>query len=104
VPTAIETYLGSKELKKLIVSRSFDLKLPLQAICLDLGISYREFMQSYINSNENKHYEIDEEKFEGILSHLGIEIRHQFIINKNFDYFEQQNKLREVLKKHKNGE
>lgn len=101
MPTAIATYLGSKELKKLIVNRSFDFGLPLKAICIENDVNYQEFMQSYINSNENRHFEISEENFEGILSSLGIEVRHQFIINKNFDFKERQNQLRQVLSKSK---
>lgn len=97
--TALQTYLGSKELKKLIYNRSVEFNLPLKGICLENGVNYADFMNAYINSSENKKFEIEEEKFEGILSSLGIEIRHQFIINKSFNYQEKQNQLREILSK-----
>lgn len=98
--TALETYLGSKELKRLIVKRSFDLELPLRMICLDIGIDYAELMRAYINSSENKNYTIEEHKFEALLAALGINIRHQFVINENFDHKAKQEYLREVFKAH----
>jgi len=98
--TALEAYLGSNELKKLIVTRSTQFELPLKAICLDLQIDYRSFMQSYINSNENNKFEIEEGKFLGILNHLGINVRHQFVINSKFDYQAKKEYLREVFNKY----
>lgn len=95
----IDIYLGSKELKKLIVKRSFDLELPLKLICLDLGIDYKEFMSKYINSHENNNYEISEELFEKILSHLGISVRHQFVIDTRFDAVAKQEYLRDIYNK-----
>lgn len=103
MPTAIQTYLGSKELKKLIINRSTEFGLPLKGICLDLGIDYANFMQSYINSNDNNNFEISEEKFEGVLKSLGIGIRHQFIIDKKFDSVSKKEYLREVFNNYNNG-
>lgn len=96
---AIDTYLGSKELKKLIVDRSFELELPLKLICLEVAIDYKDFMQSYINSHENKNFTVSENKFEAVLNALGIKVRHQFIIDEKFDYKSKQDELREVFKK-----
>lgn len=100
MPTAIETYLGSKELKKLIVRRSEELGLPLRFICLDLGIDYAAFARQYLNSNENKEFTIDEKLFEKLLLSLGVEIRHQFVIDKNFNSEEKKEYLRTIYEKH----
>lgn len=97
--SALSTYLGSKELKKLIVKRSLDLRLPLKLICMDLDINYLDFMRSYINSSENKTFKIEEEKFEGLLGSLGINVRHQFVIDTNFDAVAKQDYLREMYNK-----
>jgi len=101
--TALDSYLGSNELKKLIVSRSTEFELPLKAICLDLGIDYANFMQSYINSNENNKFKIEEGKFLELLKHLGINVRYQFIINDKSDYAAKKEYLREVFNKYNNG-
>ena len=60
-------------------------------------------MQSYINSNENNKFKIEESKFLELLKHLGINVRYQFIINDKFDYTAKKEYLREVFNKYNNG-
>jgi hypothetical protein len=100
---AIDAYLGSKELKKTIINRSVELGVPLKLICLDLGIDYRFFKMAYLGSHENKKFEIEEEKFVALLNHLGIKVRFQFVIDKEFDSEEKKEYLREVYNKYGNN-
>ncbi len=89
----IEILRGSKELKRLIVNRSFEYKIPLRYICQECGIEYKEFMLSYINSSTMKDCRLKEEDFANILKLLGVTIKHQFIIDKEYDGLEVRNEL-----------
>jgi hypothetical protein len=66
----IDVYLGSNELKKLIVNRSEELRLPLRFICHRVKIDYSVFIESYINSLNNHTFDITEKQFEQILGQL----------------------------------
>jgi len=76
----IDVYLGSNELKKLIVERSFKLEIPLRYICNEAGIEYSKFINSYINSRSNKNCKVTEKQFDKIFEILGIKVRTQFLI------------------------
>lgn len=90
---AIDILRGSKELKRLIVDRSFEFKIPLKYICFEVGIDYNSFMQSYINSETMANCSLTEEQFEKILKILGVTIRTQFVIDSNYDGLEQSIEL-----------
>ena len=87
-------YLGSKELKKTIVELSFKYEMPLRFICIHAGISYKDFMATYINSVENKNFEVTQHQFEKVLDVLGIKVRHQFVITE-IDYAKKRVELEE---------
>lgn len=89
----IDVYLGSKELKKHIVDRSFTFEIPLRFICAEAGVNYKSFLQGYVNSNMPDSTDITEEQFENILELLGIEVRTQFIIKSNYKPEEVKKKL-----------
>lgn len=82
--TILDIYLGSKELKKLIIRRSEDFEIPFRYICNDIKMDYKDFMQSYINSISNDSFSITEEQFERMLELLGIKLKHQFIIKSDY--------------------
>lgn len=81
----IDVLIQSKEIKKLLVDRSFKYRIPLDFICREVGISYTDFMRGYINSKDGKFFEISESKFREILSILGIHIRSTVVIDKSLD-------------------
>jgi hypothetical protein len=89
----LNTYLGSKELKKLLVSRSEELQIPFRYICHEIGIVYKDFMKQYINSN-GINMEITEGEFERILAILGVSVRFQFVVDKHYRALEVQQKLK----------
>lgn len=89
----LDIYLGSKELKKLLISRSEELQIPFKYICHDLGIDYTDFMKQYINSN-SANMPIGEEMFGKILSYLGINVRFQFVVDTGFRALEVQQELK----------
>jgi len=60
---------------------------------LELGIEYKDFMASYINSNSMRECNISEEDFEKILKLLGVTIQHRFIIDKDYDGVKEKNEL-----------
>jgi hypothetical protein len=94
---SLEKYLGSKELKKLIVQRSHALDIPFRYICTDVDLSYKHFMEAYINSIENKEFKVTEEQFEKILENLGIKVRMQLLVqNPGQEY--NPDEVREKLK------
>ena len=90
----LDIYLGSKELKKLIIRRSEEFEIPFRYICNDIKMDYRDFMQSYINSLSNDSFSITEEQFERMLELLGIKLKHQFIIKSDYP----AGAIREMLK------
>lgn len=80
--TLYETFLKSTELKKLVVTRSFEHKIPLRFLCKETGIKYRQFMLSYINSSNTTDKEVfTEQQFCKLLGILGIEIRFTFVVD-----------------------
>lgn len=90
----LHTYLTSKELKGLIVQRSIEFQLPLRYICHKVGISHDSFMRSYINGG-GLNLEIEECQFEQILEILGISIRFQFVVQREYNACEVQGQLKE---------
>ncbi len=91
----LDFYLGSKEIKRVIVQRSTDLQLPLRFICNEIKYDYRIFMEGYINSVDNDRCTLTEDQFEKILNLLGVNVKHLVIIDTAFDAEAQRNKLRE---------
>jgi hypothetical protein len=91
----IDVYLGSKELKRTIVERSFQFEIPLKLICAEAGINYKTFLQGYVNSNTPDSTDITEKQFEKVLGLLGIEVRTQFIIQSKYKPSEVRQKLEE---------
>lgn len=85
----IDVLRGSKELKRLIINRSFEFRIPLKYICKEVGVDYISFMQSYINSETMANCSLTEENFEQILKLLGVSIRTQFVIDSKYDGLEQ---------------
>ncbi len=85
--TLLQRYLGSKELKKIIVERSFKFEIPLRYVCKEVGLEYKHFMDAYINSLENKDFVTTEDQFEKLLELLGIRVRVQFLVQgpENYD-------------------
>lgn len=89
----IDVLRGSKEIKRLIVKRSFEYNIPLRYICNELEIDYTLFMRGYVNSNSMADCSLEEEDFSKIFEMLGITIKYQFIIDKEYDGLEVRNKL-----------
>lgn len=81
----VKIFRESKELKREIVDRSTEFRIPFKYICDEVGISYKEFMQEYINVPGIAPIEITDEQIIKTLEVLGIEIRHQFVINSTID-------------------
>lgn len=105
--TIMDVYLGSAELKRLIVKRSTEFRIPLSYICSEIGVEYKYFMSSYINVQGLSKANITEVQFKNMLSILGINVRHQFIIDANYDGHSVSDALGEKyenLKKQKNYE
>jgi hypothetical protein len=96
----LDIYLGSKELKKLIVDRSTRFELPLRYICSYAKIDYKEFMQNYINSLENNEATLTEKQFNDIFEILGIATRFQFVVKKDENY--NANEMRKMITEHYN--
>lgn len=93
--SALDIYLGSKEIKKIIVKRSFEFKIPLKFICNEIGIKYDSFISDYINAEDSSKYSITEEKFEKVLCLLGMEPRCTVVLKKDFDVEETRERLRQ---------
>lgn len=81
--------LTSHQLKKTIVQRSFKFNIPLRTICKKIGVDYKLFMVSYINSSGVSDH-INEKQFLEMLDILGIDVRFQFIVDS--DYTEEMAK------------
>jgi len=80
----MDVYLGSAELKRLIVSRSKEFNIPLSYICSEVGLEYQYFMSSYMNVQGVSKADITESQFEEVLSILGISVRFQFVIDAKY--------------------
>jgi len=83
--TLMDVYLGSAELKRLIVSRSKEFNIPLSYICSEICVEYQHFMASYMNVQGVSSANITEIQFEEMLSILGISVRFQFVIDAKYD-------------------
>ena len=81
----IEIYLGSVELKKLLISRSKELNIPFSLVCKSIGIDYNKFLNKYVNVSDSRGFDVSESQFEELLNSFGISVRHQFVIDDNFD-------------------
>jgi hypothetical protein len=81
----LKTYLGSNELKKVIIKRVTENSIPLRHVCNHIKYNYHSFMSSYINSVNASNCEITKEQFEKMLDLLGIEPRVQFVVKSDFD-------------------
>lgn len=93
--TLIEIYLGSAELKRLILKRSNEFNIPLKYVCSEVGLEYKSFMASYMNVQGVSTADITEEQFNKMLSILGVKVRHQFIIDVGYNGSEVSDKLGE---------
>lgn len=91
----MKTYQHSKAIKRLIVEKSYEYQIPIRLLCLEVGIEYKKFLASYINSNEeNDSPCFTEEQFEGLLKLLGLTPRVQVIIDKDYE----PRKVRDILR------
>lgn len=81
----IDVLLGSKEVKRLLVERSMRYQLPFRDICQKIGVDYMLFMSTYVNSSGGKEEVINESQFLELMKELGINVRYQFVVDKNFD-------------------
>lgn len=98
----LKIYLGSAELKRKIVERSIEFQIPLAYICVEIGIEYNALMKSYINVSGLSSLVITEEQFEKMLSILGISVRHQFVIETDYNGKEVSELLSEKYQRIKN--
>jgi hypothetical protein len=89
----LNTYLGSRELKKLLIQRSEELQIPFRYICHEVDIKYKAFMNQYINGKSTA-LPITEKQFERILDILGISVRFQFVVDKQYRALEVQQELK----------
>lgn len=85
--------LTSKEVKRLIVKRSVELEIPLTHICSSLGISYKGFMDNYINGTEPVKSDITYKHVLKVLEALGVKVRYQFVVDTDFDVDGAKKKL-----------
>ena len=85
--------MGSKELKRTLVERSFKYQIPFKDICQKIGVDYKLFMSSYINSHAGGEGVINEAQFLELMDELGMSVRYQFVIDKNFDKEVEKEKL-----------
>lgn len=95
MPTLVDIFLSSKELKRTIVKLSIDHNIPLKYLAKDIGIEYRIFMKSYVNSLSNNGFEISEGQVNRLLELLGIEVRTQFVLKVDHKFKEIQEQLKE---------
>lgn len=80
-----DVLIKSKEIRKLVVERSFLYRIPFKFICSECGLNYDNFMDAYINSKDGEWFNCDEKKFMKMLGVLGIKIRHQVVVDKSID-------------------
>jgi hypothetical protein len=81
----LDIYLGSKEVKKMLVARSAEFEIPFRYVCEEIGVDYMHFMSSYINAIEATKDPITEKQFEKMLEIFGIEVRTVFVIDKDYN-------------------
>lgn len=90
----LDIYLGSNEIKNLLVERSEKFRIPFHYSCLAAGIDYNSFMESYVNARSGKP-SFTEAQFEKILSCYGIETRYTIVVKEDFDHETMKLDLRE---------
>lgn len=95
MPTLVDIFLSSKELKRTIVKISIDHEIPLKYLAKDIGVEYNAFMKSYINSLTNDGFDISEGQVERLFKLLGIEVRTQFVLKSDHKFKEIQELLKE---------
>lgn len=95
MPTLVDIFLSSKELKRTIVKLSIDHNIPLKYLAKDIGIEYPYLMKSYINSLNHERFEITEGQIDRLLKLLGIEVRTQFVLKSDHKFKEIQELLKE---------
>lgn len=83
--TLIEIFRESKALKRLIVQRSLQYRIPFRYICAQVGVEYTGFMSGYINTVDGSKSGFTEEQMFQILQILGITVRFNFVIDKDID-------------------
>jgi hypothetical protein len=88
--TLYDILFRGKEVKKLIVKRSFDTGIPLRYICLGANINYVHFMGTYINSNSSENCKLSENDILRVLDVLGVSLRYQFLIDENYNKEEKK--------------
>lgn len=94
-----EILLTSKEIKRLIVKRSFELEIPLTHICSHLGISYVRLMKHYINGNSPEIMQMDSIQILRILELLGVKMKYQFIVDPDFNVEVSKAKIKQKKNK-----
>lgn len=85
--------MGSKELKRLLIERSFKFDIPFRKLCQKIGVDHTSFMRSYINSSVGDPNIINEDQFIDLMNRLGINVRYQFVIDKEFEKKLEKEKL-----------
>lgn len=85
MPKLLDVLLNSNQLKRTIVERAFKYNIPIRYLCNEVGVDYKMFMSTYINSTSGDPKYITEEQFTNMLSLLGIETRFQFVISSDYD-------------------
>lgn len=88
-----QALIGSHAIKKLLIDRSVELKMPFRYLCLDVGIKYNDFIKSYINSDAVKNASINDEQLQKMLLLLGVEIKIQAVIKSDYDSTKEQKRL-----------
>lgn len=97
--TFLEVLIKSKEIRKIVVERSFMYRIPLKFICRECGFEYDHFMSAYINSKQGDSFYPTELQFEKMLKLLGIKIRHQVVVDKSVDMVEIAKRLEDKYDK-----
>lgn len=89
----IDVLMGSKELKRLLVERSNKFSIPFRDLCQEVGVDYSSFMRSYVNSSVGDPEVITEDQFIELMGKLGITVRYQFLVEREFDKKIEMKKL-----------
>jgi hypothetical protein len=90
----IDVLFKGKEIKKLIVKRSFDLEIPLRHVCEHCNINYSHFMSTYINTHSSLKCRLTEDEILRVLETLGVSMRYQFLIDEDYDKKERKSYLK----------
>lgn len=95
MPSLVDIFLSSKELKRTIVKLSVEHSIPLKYLAKDIGLEYRYFMKSYINSLNHERFDISEIQINRLFELLGIETRTQFVLRSEHNFKKIQEQLKE---------